>query len=130
LGLHVLGHLVAARATARKIMPSCSRTTIRAAVVMAMLVSLLVAVPASATTANGCRVRNIESGVTYHTLRAAVSTAHWGDHLTVRGVCRGTTTIRKDLHISGLHSASTGRPVLRGDDPGSVVRVLGKARVS
>ena len=99
------------------------------AVALALLASLLTSVPATATAPGPCRVHNLDTGGDYRTLRAAVTTAHSRDHLTVRGVCRGTTTIRKDLHISGRHSASTGRPVLRGEDRGSVVRVLGKARV-
>ncbi len=109
-------------------MLSLSGTCIRLAVALALLASLLMIVPASASSGL-CRVHNLETGGDFHSLRAAVRVAHGGDHLTVRGVCRGTTTIRKDLSVVGRRSASTGRAVLRGDDPGSVIRVLGQARV-
>jgi hypothetical protein len=47
-------------------------------------------------------------------LQAAVDAAHDGDRLTVKGLCRGSTTIREDLVIIGIATPTSGTPMLSG----------------
>ncbi len=70
-----------------------------------------------------CRVRNIDSGKTRTSLQKAVEAARAGDRLTVRGICRGLSTVGKDLAISGIRTKGSGEPTLAGMDRGTVVSI-------
>ncbi len=70
-----------------------------------------------------CRVKNLSTGVTKGSLRKAAKAASPGDRLTLRGICRGTTTLGKDLTIRGTHTRTSGPPALSGMDRGTVVTV-------
>ena len=70
-----------------------------------------------------CRVRNSETGRTRTSLQKAVDAARAGDRLTVRGICRGLSTVGKDLTISGIRPKGSGEPTLAGMDRGTVLRV-------
>lgn len=70
-----------------------------------------------------CRVRNLETGRVSGSLQAAVDAARSGHRLRVRGTCKGTTTLRKELRIQGRQTEASGRPTLDGDDRGAVVTV-------
>ncbi len=90
---------------------------------LALAATLLAASPASAASPTACRVRNLETGITKASLQKAVFRARPGDRLTVKGTCKGTTTIRKDLTIRGIHRPVSGRPTLDGARIGRVVTV-------
>lgn len=77
-----------------------------------------------------CRVRNVDSGVVRGSLQRAVRAASAGDRLTVRGTCKGTTTIPKDVRIRGTRNATSGPPTLDGRAGGSVVTVASNAAVT
>lgn len=95
--------------------------------------SLIVAVPAMPAlglSPTQCKVKDIESGVTKTSLQAAVRAAKGGDHLTVRGVCHGTTLIAKNLSIAGIRPAGAAKPALDGDAAGTVVTIAFGNKVS
>ena len=102
----------------------------------ALLVSAVVlAVAATSTSgaspsADACRVRNLDTGATARSLQEAVTLAHTGHRLTVRGICRGVSTIGKHLSISGIRTGASGPPTLDGDGQGSVVTVKRGVRVA
>jgi peptidoglycan-N-acetylglucosamine deacetylase len=73
--------------------------------------------------AMACRVRNAETHVTKGNLQAAVRAASAGDHLVLRGTCRGKTTIGKRLTIRGTRTRRSRAPTLAGMDHGPVLTV-------
>ena len=87
------------------------------------IVVAFVAIPASATAATTCRVRNEDSGARYTRVRAAVRTAAPDDTLLLKGTCHERISIREDLFIEGVRTATSGRPTLDGDGEGIVVKV-------
>lgn len=80
---------------------------------------------AAATGPTRCRVSNTDAGTRHRSLAAAVAAADpaGGDHLRVRGICHGVTTIDRDLSIRGVRPSGAPRPTLDGDDGGSVVSI-------
>ena len=54
----------------------------------------------------GCAVVNTSSSQSYSALQAAVDAASPGDSLSVRGTCFGSTTISKNLTITGQNNAT------------------------
>jgi len=70
-----------------------------------------------------CRVRNRETGVVKGNLAAAVRVAHAGQHLVLRGTCRGTTWISKALTVKGTRTKRSGLPTLAGMDHGPVITI-------
>jgi peptidoglycan/xylan/chitin deacetylase (PgdA/CDA1 family) len=70
-----------------------------------------------------CHVRDRDSGRVSTSLQAAVRAARRGHHITVRGTCRGTTTIDKRLDIRGVSNEDSGRPTLNGRGRGTVVTI-------
>lgn len=93
------------------------------AVLVASL-ALLAAVPAApavGASASRCSIRNADSGARSRTLQAAVDAASAGDHLLVRGICHGITTIRRDLSIRGVRPAGAPVPTLDGDGLGATL---------
>ncbi len=94
-----------------------------------VLILTLEASPAAGALAKACRVRNADTGRGYATLQQAVDAARRGDRLTVRGICRGTTVIDKDLVIVGERTESSGKPTLSGAGKTRVVTVEARARV-
>ena len=52
------------------------------------------------------------------------------DHLTVRGVCHGTTTIDRDLAITGIRPRGAAKPTLDGDQGGSTITIAASKTVT
>jgi hypothetical protein len=96
----------------------------------ALLLALVATAPVTALSPTACRVRNLDTATTRASLQEAVRAASAGDRLTVRGICRGTTRIGKDLTIRGVRSANLGKPILDGAMRGSVVVVRDGVRVT
>ena len=96
----------------------------------ALLVALLATTPATAASATACRVKNFDTGVTSNSLQKAVKAARPGHRLVVRGTCKGSTTIAKNLTIRGVRSATLGQPILDGAKRGTVMSVKPKAKVT
>jgi predicted outer membrane repeat protein len=82
---------------------------------------LVAAGPAAAASPTACRVKNLDTGITKASLQKAHDAARAGHRLTVRGTCAGITTIRKNLAITGIRTATSGRPILDGKLNGTVV---------
>lgn len=100
-----------------------------ALVVALSLLAVVPAVPVLGLSKHACRVTDTDSGVTKRTLAAAVAAAVAGEHLTVRGVCHGITTIDKPLSIRGIRPKGAAKPTLDGDALGTVIRVVDGATV-
>lgn len=105
--------------------------------VLAFMVGLVLSVtmlatsmPAAAAASHACRVSNLERGISVGSLQRAVRAASKGDRLVVRGTCRSSTWIGKDLHIRGVRSSTVGRPVLDGAGTGTVLKIGAKASVT
>ena len=71
-----------------------------------------------------CRVRNRDSGRARDSLQAAIRAARSGDRLTVRGTCRGATTIGKRVRIRGISNEDSGPPTLTGRKGRRVMSIL------
>ena len=69
-----------------------------------------------------CVVRDRDSDRTSTSLQDAVRAASRGDHLAVRGICRGAT-IGKDLRIIGVSAGGSGPPTLTGHDRRRVLTI-------
>jgi len=94
--------------------------------------SLLAAIPAAPAlglSPTACRVKNTDSGITKRTLAAAVAAASDGDHLTLRGVCHGTTMIDRSLSIRGIRPKGAAKPTLDGDALDAVVTIAPGATI-
>ena len=96
----------------------------------AIAVAIVPAASVVATGAETCVVTNTRTGATDGTLAAAVTAAKGGDELTVRGVCRGTTSIGKDLTIRGIRPAGAAAPTLDGKNLREVVGIEKGAKVT
>jgi hypothetical protein len=93
---------------------------------IALTLVLIVTVATASTLAaspTACLAVNVDTGFTAGTLRAVVKAAGPGHHLTVQGVCVGTTSITQSLTITGIRTATSGAPVLQGDGKGRVLKV-------
>jgi hypothetical protein len=97
---------------------------------LALAATLLAAAPAAAASPTACRVKNLDTGVTKPTLQKAHAAAKAGQRLTVRGTCVGVTTLRKSLTITGITTATSGKPILDAKLNGTVVRVRPAASVT
>ena len=109
-----------------------SMRAIRAAMGAALMAAVLggPAQPVMALTATTCVVTNTGSGVAFTTLAGAVKAASGGDTLTVRGVCRGTTRIAKDVRIKGIRPGGAAYPMLDGRYKGAVLDIRAGAKVT
>ncbi|HEX3722949.1 MAG TPA: hypothetical protein VHV31_09170, partial [Nitrolancea sp.] len=79
----------------------------------------LAGVPMAAAKPSQCRV--INNGK-FTTLQAAQDAASAGDTLQVHGMCTGTTTIDKNLTVTGKPDSST--PTLDGGEQGTVLTIV------
>ncbi len=70
-----------------------------------------------------CRVKNLDTGVINGNLQIAVDAARPGQHLTVRGRCRGPVEILGDITIRGVRRGSSGPPTVVGKGQRAVVKV-------
>ena len=96
------------------------------AIALIVALGLLTAMPVTPTlgvSGWACRVKNTDTGVTKIGLQRAVKAARNRQHLTVRGVCHGTTRIGKNLTITGIRPGGAPKPTLDGDQKGTVVTV-------
>jgi hypothetical protein len=109
------------------IMSTPSGSRLRAAIAsigsLALAAALLAAAPAAAASPTACRVKNPDTGVTKNSLQKAHDAAKAGQRLTVRGTCVGTTVLRKSLSITGITTATSGKPTLDAKLDGRVVTV-------
>jgi hypothetical protein len=101
-----------------------------ATLIGATLVAAMGAQPPAGAAPTKCLVVNIESNTSYETLQAGVDAATAGGTLTVKGTCFGTTTIDKDLTVTGKDNPRFGTSGLDGGNLGSVVTVGLGAHVS
>lgn len=103
------------------------RTRLRAAIAtiggMALAATLIAAAPVAAASPSACRVKNLDTGVTKASLQKAHDAARAGHRLTIRGTCVGITTVRKSLTITGIRTATSGKPFLDAKLNGTVVTV-------
>ncbi len=79
--------------------------------------------------ARACRVRDTRTGRTRGSLQKAAAAASSGDTLTLQGICRGVTTLGKDLTVKGISTKTSGPPTLAGMGHGTVVTVRADATV-
>jgi hypothetical protein len=101
-----------------------------ATVIAATLVAAIGAQSPAGAAPTKCLVVNIEGNTSYQTLQAGVDAATAGSTLTVKGTCIGTTTIDKDLTITGKDNPRFGTSGLDGGNFGTVVTVSLGAHVS
>jgi hypothetical protein len=97
---------------------------------LALAATLLAAAPVAAASPTACRVKNLDTGVTKNSLQKAHAAAKAGQRLTVRGTCAGITTLRKSLTITGITTATSGKPILDAKLNGTVVTVRPAATVT
>ena len=97
--------------------------TIGAIALTLVLIATVAAASTVAASPTACLAVNVDTGFTAGTLRAVVKAAGPGHHLTVQGVCVGTTYITQSLTITGIRTATSGAPVLQGDGKGRVLKV-------
>ena len=84
--------------------------------------AMALATPAAAKTSR-CLVVNNALNASYTSLQAAQDAASAADTLWVRGTCVGTTTVRKDLTITGQQPSGYTPPTLDGAGQGSVLTI-------
>ncbi len=95
-----------------------------------LVVAMAPAERASAATPKACKVRNVTKGASYGSLAAAVKKARRGNKLTVKGTCKGSTTIvDKRLTIVGIRTKKSGVPKLLSNGRASVLSIKGPTSV-
>src|SRR3954469_1129162 len=82
---------------------------------------LVAAAPAASAAGASCLVT--ETNTRYTSLQAAVNAAAAGDTVFVKGTCTGTTSIDKDLTVTGQGSGGTKTATLNGGGQGPVVSI-------
>jgi predicted outer membrane repeat protein len=108
--------------------PVSVKRLISFATAVAVAGSLLAAPGVSAKTAR-CQVLNPRLDATYSTLAVAVAAASPGDALRVKGTCVGSTTIDKDLTVTGKSNPGLGAATLDGEHAGRVLTIVGGVTV-
>jgi hypothetical protein len=83
--------------------------------------------PVTVTT---CLVMDTNTNQAYTTVQAAVTAAAAGHTLTVQGTCAGTTTISKNLTLTGQPASGNPVPTLNGNQAGKVVTIARGATVT
>jgi len=99
-----------------------SRLLIAVIVALALMV-ILGASSATAASPKACRVQNADTGRSYRGLQMAVHAAKPRQRLVVRGTCRGTTYVAKNLTIEGKWTRRHGVPTLDGNRRSRVLLV-------
>jgi hypothetical protein len=90
----------------------------------ALVISLLfVGAAAAEAKATKCQVINVNTHRTFVTLQAAIDAASAGATISVQGTCLGSTTITKDLTITGQDKHGTAPATLDGGHVGRVLTV-------
>jgi nitrous oxidase accessory protein NosD len=79
--------------------------------------------PAASAASTACLVADTNADHSYTSLQDAVDAAAPGDTLFVKGTCTGTTTISKNLTISGQSASGTKTATLKGGRQGSVLTI-------
>jgi len=77
--------------------------------------------PAASAVTSHCLIINAAMNTSYTSLQAAQDAASAGGTLWVRGTCTGTTTISKNLTVTGQQPAGFTPPTLDGRGQGSVL---------
>ncbi len=85
--------------------------------------SLFVVIPSAVAVKNTCWAKNLTQGSPSRSnLQVAISAAHDGDKISVKGVCVGSFTIDTDITLVGHRDPGGAKPVLHGE--GAWERVL------
>ena len=94
------------------------------AVVPGAAASLALFTPAAAAKPPSCAVSNERTHKGYDALQNAVDAAKAGDTLEVKGTCVGSTSVGRDITLSGIvNKAFPGTPTLDGNQSGRVLRI-------
>ena len=95
----------------------------RMAIALVVSVALCVGLSATAGNAAGepCRVRNVSTGQQFNRLQPAISAATAGNRIEVRGTCRGSAIVDRDLVIKGRWTRAWGSALLEGSRTGAYV---------
>ena len=88
---------------------------------LAVLFGMLLAGPAAAGAATGCRAVDTRDGAVHHRLQRAINHAASGDTLLVRGTCVGSFSVLTSLTLRGVPSGGSVRATLDGGGAGSVL---------
>jgi nitrous oxidase accessory protein NosD len=101
------------------------RRLIGAAVVLPLgVVGLtLASAPSALAVTSRCLIINNAINTSYTSLQDAVNAASPGATLWVRGTCTGTTTVSKDLTITGQQPNGFTAPILNGNQGGVVLSI-------
>jgi peptidoglycan/xylan/chitin deacetylase (PgdA/CDA1 family) len=84
---------------------------------------------ASAPPPDACRVKDVDAGTVRRSFRKAAAAASPGDRLLLRGTCRGSTAIAKDLLVRGTRTKDSGPPTLDAKGDGRVLTIRRGATV-
>jgi peptidoglycan/xylan/chitin deacetylase (PgdA/CDA1 family) len=76
-----------------------------------------------------CHVRDVDSGLISRSFQVAVRAAAPGDHLVLRGTCRGTSRVGKRLTVEAVQTKRSGTPTLAGMGHGPVLTVAPGTRL-
>lgn len=71
-----------------------------------------------------CRVRNVDGAQSHTSLQPAIAAATPGDRLEVRGTCRASATVDRDLVVKGRWTRAWGRARLEGRRDGRFVMTI------
>ena len=90
-----------------------------------VLAGALLAAPVAAAKPTKCHIVDVGTHRDFSTLQAAVDAAAPGATLRVKGTCVGTTTIIKDLAVTGESKPGVGTATLDGNGAGTVLTIAG-----
>ena len=101
------------------------RTAWMAAVAVGLVaIAVTFVVPAAVGGQPSCAVSNTRNHKGFSSLQQAVAAAKAGDTLEVKGTCVGSTTVDRDITLSGVtNSAFPGPPTLDGNAQGRVLSI-------
>jgi hypothetical protein len=99
------------------------RRVVRTAVLGLAVLATVGLAPNASAKADKCRILDHSRNAMNKSLQAAVDAAEAGATLDVRGTCRGTTTISKNLTINGEQVDGFTDPILDGNRRGSVLTI-------
>jgi hypothetical protein len=101
------------------------RTAWLAAVAVALVaIAVTFVVPAAVGGQPSCAVSNTRNHKGFSSLQQAVDAAKAGDTLEVKGTCVGSTTVDRDITLSGVtNNAFPGPPTLDGNAQGRVLSI-------
>ncbi len=90
-----------------------------------VLAGTLLAAPVAAAKPTKCQIVNVATHKHFATLQTAVDAASPRDTLRVKGTCVGSTTINRDVTITGESKHGVGAATLDGNGAGRVLTITG-----